>query len=81
MSREKMVWTRQHPAVLEELERCGIASKRTFIHLDKENYYPLLRRKIEDGWEQLSTCPLRSGDVAQAALWELRREWTEICDG
>lgn len=23
MSQEKTVWTRQHPAVLEELERCG----------------------------------------------------------
>lgn len=64
-----------------ELERYGIASESALIDSDKGNFYPLLRRKIVDSWERLFTCPPRCGDMAQAALWELRREWTEICDG
>ena len=64
-----------------ELERYGIASESAIIDSDKGNFYPLLRRKIVDSWERLFTCPPRCGDMAQAALWELRREWTEICDG
>ena len=64
-----------------ELKRYGIASESAIIDSDKGNFYPLLRRKIVDSWERLFTCPPRCGDMAQAALWELRREWTEICDG
>ena len=64
-----------------ELERYGIASESAIIDSDKGNFYPLLRRKIVDSWERLFTCPPRCGDMAQGTLWELRREWTEICDG
>ena len=31
MSRERTVWTRQHPAVLEGLERCGKATALSSI--------------------------------------------------
>ena len=64
-----------------ELERYGIASESAIIDSDKGNFYPLLRRKIVDSWGRLFTCPPRCGDMAQGTLWELRREWTEICDG
>ena len=98
MSRERTVWTRQHPAVFgraralwpvygqrrghnAELERYGIASESALIDSDKGNFYPLPRRKIVDSWMRLFTCPPRPGDMAQATLWELRREWIEVCDG
>ena len=65
---------RRHNA---ELERYGIASESALIDSDKGNFYPLLRRKIVDSWMRLFTCPPRPGDMAQATLWELRREWVQ----
>lgn len=63
---------RRHNA---ELERYGIASESALIDSDKGNFYPLLREKIIRSWTRLFTCPPRPGDMAQATLWELRREW------
>lgn len=58
-----------------ELERYGIASEGALIDSDKGNFYPLLRSKIIKSWDRLFTCPPRPGDMAQATLWELQREW------
>lgn len=63
----------------EELRRYGIASEGALIDSDKGNFYPLLRSKIVKSWDRLFTTPPRPGDMAQAAVWELRREWVEVC--
>lgn len=60
-----------------ELERYGVASESALIDSDKGNFYPQLRRKIVDSWMRLFTWPPRPGDMAQATLWELRREWVQ----
>ncbi len=52
------------------------------LDLFRTPFYPQLRRRVEESWKLLLKpgVPVEDG-YAQAALWELSREWTEICDG
>ena len=63
----------------KELHRQGI---RDSLDLFRTPFYPQLRRQVEDSWKRLFVpgVPVEDG-YAQAALWELRREWIEVCDG
>lgn len=60
-----------------ELARQGVKSP---LDLFRTPFYPQLRRRVENSWKQLFA-PGAALDprYTQAAVWELRREWVEIC--
>lgn len=57
-----------------ELERQGIKDP---LDLFRTPFYPQLRRRVEESWKGLFDPPEEG--YAQAAVWELRREWVERC--
>lgn len=61
-----------------ELARQGV---RQPLDLFRTPFYPQLRRKVEESWKRLLEpgTPL-DPRYTQAAVWELRREWVEICE-
>ena len=59
-----------------ELERQGIGNP---LDLFRTPFYPRRRRRVEESWKRLFDPP--EPGYVQAAVWELRREWTEVCPG
>jgi hypothetical protein len=39
------------------------------------NFYPILKREVENSWERLFDPNIRISGIDQAALWEIRTEW------
>lgn len=61
----------------EELEKYGIVNEDDLMLTDKGNFYPLIKRKIQDSWSRIFTVsPLNKQEVA-ATAWELRAEWVK----
>ena len=57
-----------------ELERQGV---KDALDLFRTPFYPQLRRRVEESWKELFAPP--EPGYTQAAVWELRREWVEVC--
>lgn len=59
----------------KEMVKYGIRDESALIMGDKGNFYPLLRNEIIHSWERLfSECDEKS-PLAQATMWEIRKEW------
>jgi len=58
----------------KELKRFGIGDEASLIMGDKGNFYPLLKRKIEQSWNRLFE-PYKISDYRQGTLWEIKSEW------
>lgn len=59
----------------QELQRIGISDESALFLTDKGNFYPLMKQKIEKSWERLFDDSVIIGNVQQATLWEIRKEW------
>lgn len=59
----------------QELKKYGIRNEEDLILTDKGNFYPLLRRKIQDSWSRVFTVRPSSPFETAATVWELKREW------
>lgn len=62
---------------VQELHKYGIASDDEIMLTGKGNFYPILRRKIQDSWERIFTVPPGKKQYAAATAWELKREWVK----
>lgn len=58
-----------------ELKKYGLASDDELFLTDKGNFYPLLKRKVEDSWKRVFSLSEATGQKSVATAWELRREW------
>ena len=59
-----------------ELRRYGLASDDELFLTDKGNFYPLLKRKVQDSWKRVFTLPPADECAGLVAVcWELRKEW------
>lgn len=56
----------------EELERYGIENQSRIM---MTNFYPELKRKLENSWERLFDSKITVSEINQAAMWEIRKEW------
>lgn len=61
----------------EELEKYGINNESSLISGDKGNFYPLLKNKIIKSWERLFEPFEDTGQVVQATIWEIKKEWVK----
>ena len=61
----------------EELKRFGINDESSLISGDKGNFYPLLKNKIIKSWERLFEPFEDTGQVVQATIWEIKKEWVK----
>ncbi|PAB58783.1 DUF3841 domain-containing protein [Anaeromicrobium sediminis] len=59
----------------EELKKYGIGDESALIMSSKGNFYPLLRDKIKKSWDRLFDNNIRLGDLTQATLWEIKKDW------
>ena len=61
-----------------ELRRYGLSSDDQLFLTDKGNFYPLLKRKVQDSWKRVFTLPPADASAGLVATaWELRREWVK----
>lgn len=60
-----------------ELKKYGLASDDELFLTDKGNFYPLLKRKVEDSWKRVFSLSEATGQKSVATAWELRREWVK----
>ena len=59
-----------------ELHRYGLASDDELFLTDKGNFYPLLKRKVQDSWKRVFTLPPADMSAGLVAVcWELKKEW------
>ena len=65
----------------EELKRNGISEEDELISTSKGNFYPMLRRKIQNSWKRVFTMPPANDKEAVATIWELKREWVKEVQG
>lgn len=56
----------------EKLNSYGIKNK-SFIYMN--NFYPLLKREVEESWKRLFDSNIIISGINQATLWEIRKEW------
>lgn len=61
----------------EELKRYGIQEEDDLIRTAKGNFYPTLKREIENSWNRVFTMKPRGVYEAVATTWELRKEWVK----
>lgn len=61
----------------EELKRNGISEEDELISTSKGNFYPMLRRKIQNSWKRVFTMSPANDKEAVATAWELKREWVK----
>ena len=61
----------------EERKKYGVASDDELFLTDKGNFYPLLKRKVENSWDRVFTLKPGEGQEIAATAWELKREWVE----
>jgi hypothetical protein len=61
----------------EELKKYGINNESSLIIGDKGNFYPLLKNKIIKSWERLFEPFEDTGQVVQATIWEIKKEWVK----
>lgn len=59
----------------EELKKYGINNQTSLIMGDMGNFYPLLKNKIIKSWERLFEPFEYKGQVVQATIWEIKKEW------
>lgn len=72
---------KDHQKHLSELKRYEIGDESALIMSDKGNYYPMLKRKIEQSWERLFN-EQHLSKVMQGTLWEIKQEMiVQIIDG
>lgn len=60
----------------QELKRNGLKSDDELFLTNKGNFYPLLKRKVQQSWDRIFTLVPRNmiTDIV-ATAWELRKEW------
>ena len=58
----------------QELKSLGLANTQMIF---SSAFYPLQKRKILESWKRLFTETDFPDEQAEAAVWELRREWLE----
>jgi len=56
----------------EKLKSYGIKNK-SLIYMT--NFYPLLKREVEDSWRRLFDPSIKISGGDQATLWEIRADW------
>lgn len=61
----------------EELKRYGIKEEDQLISTSMGNFYPIMKRKIQDSWSRVFTMPPANNNDAVATIWEIKREWVK----
>lgn len=61
----------------EELKRYGIQEEDKLISTSMGNFYPIMKRKIQDSWGRVFTMPPANNNDAVATMWEIKREWVK----
>lgn len=56
----------------KKLNSYGIKNKSLIC---MTNFYPILKREVENSWKRLFDPNIRISDIDQATLWEIRAEW------
>ncbi|MHC1720924.1 MAG: DUF3841 domain-containing protein [Clostridiaceae bacterium] len=56
----------------EKLKSHGIKNKSLIC---MTNFYPVLKREVEDSWKRLFDPNIKISGIDQATLWEIRAEW------
>ena len=60
----------------QELKRYGLKSDDELLLTDKGNFYPLLKRKVQESWKRIFTLlPKDEVTGLVATSWQLRQEW------
>ncbi|PLX30697.1 MAG: hypothetical protein C0604_09045 [Clostridiales bacterium] len=57
-----------------ELDRYGISNEAALTMSHEGNFYPQLKRKIQNSWERLFQ-DYTISNYRQGTLWEIRKEW------
>lgn len=60
-----------------ELKKYGIVNEEDIMLTDRGNFYPLMRRKIQQSWSRVFTIPPKTIQEAVATAWELKEEWVD----
>ena len=61
---------------VNELKRYGVGSDDELLLTNKGNFYPILKREVQQSWKRAFTLEprnLKEGIVA--TTWEIRKEW------
>jgi len=61
----------------QEMIRWGAGSDEELIHTHRGNFFPHLRKKIQDSWTRVFTQLNVDPGIIAFTVWELRREWIE----
>lgn len=61
----------------EELKRYGIQEEDQLISTSMGNFYPIMKRKIQDSWGRVFTMPPANNNDAVATIWEIKLEWVK----
>lgn len=61
----------------EELKMYGIQEEDQLISTSKGNFYPMMKRKIQNSWGRVFTMPPANNNDAVATIWEIKREWVK----
>jgi hypothetical protein len=56
----------------QKLESLGIKNKS---HIYSTNFYPILKREVEQSWQRLFDPRIIISGIDQAVIWEIRPEW------
>jgi len=57
--------------------RWGAGSDEELINTHRGNFFPHLRKKIQDSWTRVFTQLNMDPGIIAFTVWELRREWIE----
>ena len=59
-----------------ELKRYGVGSDDELLLTNKGNFYPILKREVQQSWSRAFTlCPRNITEGLVATTWEIRQEW------
>ena len=64
-------------AHVQEMTHWGAGSDEELINTHRGNFYPHLRKKIQDSWTRVFTQLNVDPRIIAFTTWELRREWIE----
>lgn len=58
----------------KELKKYGINDESSLTYGSNGNFYPLLKRKIENSWKRMFTRDVSDLDICEGTIWEIKKE-------